>query len=172
MFKLTQPLIDEHHGLMEHVESIRIAGDDIYEGMLTKTSLKNIDDVYDFLIQHLIPHAQAEDKVLYPVVQNLMGSIHSTATMSRDHEEIASLSQQLATIRSEIVQNSLAMEQANDLRRVLYGIYTLVKVHFAKEEEIYLPLLESRLSAEEADTMFDALETATHAPRRITHHSA
>jgi iron-sulfur cluster repair protein YtfE (RIC family) len=56
------------------------------------------------------------------------------------------------------------------LRRVLYGLYTLVKVHFAKEEEIYLPLLDSKLTAEEAHAMFEAMEAAAreakeHLPR-------
>ena len=43
---------------------------------------------------------------------------------------------------------------------MLYGLYTLVKVHFAKEEEIYLPLLDARLTAAEAREMFLAMEAA------------
>ena len=50
--------------------------------------------------------------------------------------------------------------QASSLRRVLYGLYALVKVHFAKEEELYLPLLDERLSPEEARAMFEAMERA------------
>jgi hypothetical protein len=36
----------------------------------------------------------------------------------------------------------------------------LVKVHFAKEEEVYLPLLDSKLTAKEAHAMFEAMEAA------------
>ena len=43
---------------------------------------------------------------------------------------------------------------------MLYGLYTLVKVHFAKEEEIYLPLLDARLTPDEANRMFEAMEEA------------
>ena len=36
----------------------------------------------------------------------------------------------------------------------------LIGVHFAKEEEIYLPLLDDRLSTEEATAMFEAMDQA------------
>jgi hypothetical protein len=50
----------------------------------------------------------------------------------------------------------------------LYGLYALVKVHFAKEEEVYLPILEERLSPEEAKEMFEAMENAAvHAKQAI-----
>jgi hypothetical protein len=50
----------------------------------------------------------------------------------------------------------------------LYGLYALVKVHFAKEEEIYLPLLDARLTAEEARQMFAALESAAAEAKQQT----
>jgi iron-sulfur cluster repair protein YtfE (RIC family) len=46
------------------------------------------------------------------------------------------------------------------LRRVLYSLYALLKLHFAKEEEIYLPLLDIKLTAEEAHSMFEKMEAA------------
>jgi iron-sulfur cluster repair protein YtfE (RIC family) len=51
---------------------------------------------------------------------------------------------------------------ANGLRRVLYGLHHLVKVHFAKEEEVYLPILDERLSQAEADAMFAAMGHSAH----------
>jgi ADP-ribosylglycohydrolase len=39
-------------------------------------------------------------------------------------------------------------------------LYALVRVHFAKEEEVYLPLLDARLNADEAHAMFEAMEAA------------
>ena len=40
------------------------------------------------------------------------------------------------------------------------GCTPLVKVHFAREEEIYLPLLDSKLWLSDAREMFAALEKA------------
>ncbi len=48
------------------------------------------------------------------------------------------------------------------MRRILFGLYALVKVHFAKEEEIYLPLLDARLTEKGAAAMFEAMEQAAH----------
>ena len=47
-------------------------------------------------------------------------------------------------------------EQA--LRRVLYGLYAIIKLHLAKEEEIYLSILEARLPAEEVGRLVEAME--------------
>jgi hypothetical protein len=47
----------------------------------------------------------------------------------------------------------------------LYGLYALVKVHFAKEEEVYLPLLDARLTTGEAHAMFEAMEAAAKAAK-------
>jgi len=53
---------------------------------------------------------------------------------------------------------SASQEQA--LRRVLYGLSAVVTVHFAKEEEVYLPILDARLIADEAHQLFEAMERA------------
>jgi hypothetical protein len=43
------------------------------------------------------------------------------------------------------------------LRRVLYGLYALINLHFAKEEEIYADVLEHRLSTTEKDLLVATL---------------
>ena len=41
-------------------------------------------------------------------------------------------------------------------------LYALIKVHFAKEEEIYAPLLEARLTGDEARELFAAMDRAAY----------
>lgn len=159
MTSLTQSLRDEHKELYPHVESLRLAGDAVYESLTTSAHDK-IEEAYNFLTRQLLPHAQAEDKALYPMVQKAMGAAQATATMSRDHVEIDRLTQELGTLRVHRSQLSITFGQAMALRRVLYGLYTLVKLHFAKEEEIYLPLLDAKLTAEEAHIMFENMKAA------------
>jgi iron-sulfur cluster repair protein YtfE (RIC family) len=161
MASITQPLRDEHTELYPHIESLRLAGDAVNEG-LTSSAHDKIEESYNFLTRQLLPHAQAEEKALYPMVQKAMGAAQATATMSRDHVEVDRLTQELGTLRVHRTQLSITFDQARALRRVLYGLYTLVKLHFAKEEEIYLPLLDSKLTAEEAHKMFEAMEAAAH----------
>ena len=75
--------------------------------------------------------------------------------MSRDHVEVESYVKELAQF-----QKGISPGDFKSLQRVLYGVYALVKVHFAKEEEVYLPILEERLSLDEAREMFEAMEKA------------
>ena len=114
----------------------------------------------EFLTHHLIPHATAEDRALYPVVQKAMGAPKATATMSRDHVEVGRLTSDLAKAAGRLGGTALPSAQQKELRRLLYGLHALVALHFAKEEEIYLPLLDERLSAEEARAMFASMEQA------------
>jgi hemerythrin-like domain-containing protein len=157
---VTQPLRDEHKDLWPHVEVLRTTADSVGEVPLEMLR-RTVDEAYDFLARHLIPHAQAEERALYPVVQKVMGAAEATATMSRDHVEVGRLTEELSALRRQLAgAASIATPQAKALRRVLYGLYALVKVHFAKEEEVYLPLLDARLSPVEAQHMFEAMEEA------------
>jgi len=161
MTKHTQPLRDEHQELLPHIEKLRMVGDSV--GEATVESLRrDIDEAYDFLAHHLIPHAQAEDRALYPAVARAMGAPEATDTMRRDHVEVGRLVAELDTLRRQLSGQVLRGALAKDLRRVLYGLYALVKVHFAKEEEIFLPLLDKRLTPDDARQMFEAMEQAAH----------
>lgn len=166
MALVTQPLRDEHKELIPHVEHLRTLADSV--GQVPLEALrKELADVGDFLSHHLIPHAHAEDAALYPVVCKLLGSPEATATMSRDHVEVGRLAAELEALRGQ-VSAPLGNATARELRRVLYGLYALVKVHFAKEEELYVPLLDKGLTAEEARRMFEAMGHAAGAARH--HH--
>ncbi len=158
MASLTQPLRDEHKELLPQVEALRLAGDAVNES-LTSSAHAKIEEAYYFLTHQLLPHAQAEEKVLYPVVGKVMGASQATATMSRDHQEVERLVDELDSLRVHRSLLTITTIQAQALRRVLYGLYALLKVHFAKEEEVYLPLLDAKLTAKEAHDLFASMET-------------
>lgn len=159
MTSLTQPLRDEHKELFPHIESLKLAGLSVH-GTLSQASLDLINESYEFLTDHLLPHAQAEEAGLYPAVQKVMGTPYGTATMSRDHVEVEQLTRELGALRDRVSATEIGARQANELKRLLYGLYTLVKVHFAKEEEVYLPLLDANLTPEDARALFEVMEKA------------
>ena len=163
MNTLTQPLRDEHKELIPHIEKILAVADSIPEAPLEQIR-EDVKEVYEFLAYHLIPHAQAEDEALYPAVQKVLGSPDSTRTMNRDHLEVGQYVVELSQL-----QQDLSPQNFKELQRVLYGLYALVKVHFAKEEEVYLPILEERMTAEEATTMFQAMENAASHAKLAAH---
>jgi iron-sulfur cluster repair protein YtfE (RIC family) len=162
MNAVTEPLREEHRHLLPHITSLRTLADSI--GVSDGNSIRaGVDQAHAFLTQHLIPHAEAEDKALYPVVARILGAPNATATMSRDHVEVGRFTGELDALRSALGSGVIDATRERDLRRVLYGLYALVSVHFAKEEEIYLPLLDGGLTPGEADEMFRAMEQAAGA---------
>ena len=168
MNTLTQPLREEHKELFPSVDRIRQVADLIGEAPVSEIR-KGVEEVYDFLAYHLKPHAEAEDAALYPVVQKVLGSPDATRTMSRDHVEVGRYIEELASLKKNLNGETLSLEQTKSLRRVLYGVYGLVKVHFAKEEEVYLPILDQRLTPESAQEMFEAMEEAAHKAKEVAH---
>ncbi len=92
-----QPLRDEHAELLPRIEAIRRVADAV--GVASPASLREqVAGVYEFLAEHLIPHAKAEDEALYPEVERAMGAPGATATMRRDHVEVLDLTEQLRAI--------------------------------------------------------------------------
>ena len=161
MNTLTQPLREEHKELFPHVDQILQVAERIGEAPIAEIRL-GLEEAYDFLAYHLKPHAEAEDAALYPVVQQVLGSPDATKTMSRDHVEVGRYIEDLATLKNSLSDDPLSRQQTTSLRRVLFGVYALVKVHFAKEEEVYLPILDQRLTPEAAQKMFERMESAAH----------
>lgn len=159
MTRLTQPLRDEHRELYAHVHEILTVADALADRP-PEVLRDRLSDVAAFLQHDLLRHAAAEEAVLYPAVGHLLGAPEATATMSRDHREIEGLSQQLGRLVDRL---RAATVEAADAQRILYGLYALVSLHFAKEEEVYLPILDERLTAETAAQLFADLEAAAHA---------
>lgn len=168
MNTLTQPLHEEHKELFPSVERIRQVAELIGQASVTE-SQQGVEEVYDFLAYHLKPHAEAEETALYPVVQKVLGSPDATKTMSRDHVEVGRYIEELASLKEKMNETAITLEQTQSLRRVLYGVYALLKVHFAKEEEVYLPILDQHLTPESAQEMFAAMEDAAHNAKQAAH---
>lgn len=158
MVSVMQPLREEHAELLPHIEAIKLAAEAAGSG-----DRKPLEETAAFLHHHLVPHAMAEDRVLYPVVESYLGE-GATATMRKDHEAVGTLVGEL-----DVLLAGDASGRTQDLQRVLYGLYQLVRVHFDKEEAIYVPLLEERMTPGEASKMFERMEAAAAEARGGSH---
>jgi hemerythrin-like domain-containing protein len=160
-----QPLREEHRILVPHIDALRTTGDAV--GSVPIEALcRLVAESFAFLTDHLIPHAVVEDRAFYPVVQRVMRSGDATRTMSREHVEVARLARELGDLGSRLAEaDELQDDLARDLRRVLYGLYALVRLHFVKEEEVYLPLVEASLTPAEVAALFQSMHAAAAAAR-------
>ncbi|HEX8753869.1 MAG TPA: hemerythrin domain-containing protein [Solirubrobacterales bacterium] len=137
---------EEHAALLEHVEHLRA----VAAGLPTMGDAERTEElkhILDFLRGTLIPHAEAEERVLYPAVAELLGDPRSTATMISDHHAIVARIEALAASAPDDVER---------LQELLYGLHALLIVHFHKEEDDYLPLLEAR-PAQEVAALFEEM---------------
>lgn len=151
---------NEHHALHAHLDAMRRVADEIDEVDPAATRA-GVENVYDFLSHHLVPHAKAEDEVIYPLIDKLTGSTMATVTMRRDHEEVLRLVQHVGELRRKLGDGVIDQDTRRDLRRTLYGLHALVTLHFAKEDDYYLPVLERSLDQTAADDLSRRMDLAT-----------
>ncbi|MBI5104767.1 MAG: hemerythrin domain-containing protein [Solirubrobacterales bacterium] len=93
-----------------------------------------VDRVLGFLRDTLLPHARAEEAVLYPEWAALVGAPDAAAPMVHDHEAIAERIDRLAATGREDVET---------LQELLYELHALILVHFGKEEDLQLPAFDA-----------------------------
>jgi len=148
----------EHQELLPHLEHLRALSEESEE-LDEETVRARLDGVLDFLIHVLLPHAELEERTLYPTVDRILRATGGgTRTMSIDHQEIGERIQRIAST----ARGPLASTERAALGAALGELEAIVRLHFRKEEEAYLPLLP-RLSAPEAEALEKALESAGHA---------
>ena len=94
------------------------------------------------LVDEIGPHEDAEDRLLYPAIDRALGGSDATGTMSRAHAEIAKLTKQIGLIIGRVGTNEPTPTDVHDLQRLLYGLYALLELHFAQEDENYLSLAD------------------------------
>jgi iron-sulfur cluster repair protein YtfE (RIC family) len=152
------PLRGRHRELRPHLENLLEFADAVGDIPLAELR-RRLDEVYTFLSGALIPHAYAENQVIFPLVAKILGSLEPTSLLDRDHAEIRSLTEELARIRQKLSGPRMRSVDAKELRRTLYGLSVLLRVHL-EQEGIYLALLEANLAPEELRGAFDALADA------------
>lgn len=121
--------------------------------------LDEVDRTLTFLTSHLLPHASAEERVLYPAVAAALGAPDATATMLRDHVEIRRLIEGLRRHRDEIGTAVLPAAR-HELERILYALHAVLSLHIAKEDELYLPLLAATLDGAASAALLGAMRDA------------
>ncbi|MEU8869993.1 heavy metal translocating P-type ATPase [Streptomyces javensis] len=130
----------EHDDLQDVLEAIRAAADRLSTGSGPQ-ALATVEETHRLLTERLLPHEYAEEHQLYPALAPALGGPEATATMSRAHAEIERLSRRVAThLRLAHARGGLDAGQLDDLRSCLYGLHTVLRLHFSQEEESYFSL--------------------------------
>jgi iron-sulfur cluster repair protein YtfE (RIC family) len=129
----TEPFRHEHEQLLDHIEHIAHAARE-----MPRLSEEERDElrtrILGFLRGTLLPHARAEEEILYPEWAKLVGFPDAAVPMVHDHEAIVSRVKRLEAADPGDVDT---------LQELLYSLYALISVHFRKEEDIQLPAFDA-----------------------------
>ena len=147
---------EAHHAqLLPHVDRLLSLAEMV--GHVECTSLHPMfEDEYSFIVGQLIPHMETIERTLYDRIEAELSGHHSLAPMREEHRTIARLVAELGRYRDHAEECTWSAMEGMALRRALYRLHALLKVHLA-EEELYLDVLERNLEDAEKDLLARSL---------------
>jgi hypothetical protein len=153
----------EHHDrLIPHVDQLARLAAMIDEG-ITPEFLEACEAEHRFILGTLLPHMETIEGTLYGRLEQLMEGRHSMAPMRREHAELRRLIQSTGQYHDLVTSSRLGPAEAMGLRRALYRLHALLRVHLA-EEELYLRVLDRNLSEAEKDELARGMDHAMAEP--------
>ena len=153
---LPQVAHEHHERLIQHVNRMPEVADGLLTGAAAQ-AVAGLDELSAFLTGTLIPHVEAAEQTIYPELERMFQNRHSMAPMRREHTEVRRLVAELARLTAEIDASKLTLGNTLAIRRVVFHLYSLLKIHLA-EEEAYLRIIEHGVTADVADLLAGAME--------------
>jgi iron-sulfur cluster repair protein YtfE (RIC family) len=153
---------DHHARLLPHVDRLQVLAEMV--GTVECSAIHALfEEEYAFIVGQLVPHMAAIEDTLYDRLEQLMDGRHSMAPMRQEHEAMGRLVAELGRYRQHMEGCSWSAVEGMALRRALYRLHAILKVHLA-EEELYLGVLDRNLSAEEKDALARGIDHAMAEP--------
>jgi len=100
------------------------------------------------LREELLPHEREDEQTLYPMLAALLRSTNPTnptdpmGAMSRTHREIFHLARLYDRLIADLPEGPLQEVEVAELRRLLYSLSAILRLHFAQEEEIFQSIVD------------------------------
>jgi hemerythrin-like domain-containing protein len=142
--RTTEPFREEHAAIKEHLSHMSQMIQAIPEGV-TEVQKQTMTKLVEALKGHILVHAEWEEKVLYPVIDQKTGGgkYAFTAAMRHEHRIVGRWIDELASESGkENPDTRLFVRRADQL-------LGLILAHFEDEEEVLLPVLDETMTPEE-----------------------
>ena len=162
MLSLRATSQDHHAALLPHVDRLLDLAEMV--GTVDCAAIHALFEAeYQFVVGQLVPHMETIERTLYEQLEVLMNRRHSMTPMREEHAVMRSLIEELGRYRGHAEGCSWDSVEGLALRRALYRLHAILKVHLA-EEELYLGVLDHNLTDEEKDVLAHGLDHAMAAP--------
>ena len=129
---LLQRLHVEHCAVRPIIDQVRVVADAI---ALDGAGLDRAQALLHRLQTETLPHERAEQELLYPALARALGGADPTGTLSRSHAEIEHQVGRFAGLLDQLDGQVADAEDVVELRGLLYGLYAILRLHDAQEEE-------------------------------------
>jgi heavy metal translocating P-type ATPase len=122
----------EHDAVLPMIEQIRSVADAL---STLDSDVAPAHALLDRLENELLPHERADEELLVPLVGRALKGTDAAAALSRTHAEIEHQVSRLRRLFSGLDNENVQPEDVVELRRLLYGLYAVLRLHNAQEEE-------------------------------------
>lgn len=142
-------LIAEHGALTAVLDRMRSVADRLGEAG-DQPAARDELTALDQALQEVLEHERRDESRLHPEIAVMMGGSDPMAAISRTHREIAHLARRFSRIVAELPVGTPDPEDIGELRRILYVLEAILRLHFAQEDEIYDSVVTQRCREEAA----------------------
>ncbi|HEX9121736.1 MAG TPA: hemerythrin domain-containing protein [Actinomycetota bacterium] len=157
-------LSEKHREFVPLIAAIERIEESIGEAKLVPIRLETAD-LHESLAHGLIPHAVGEGRTVFPVLRRVTGTSETSTEMTKEHREIARLTDELERLRKEIGAG-VEPSHERELAKLLGELRHALEHHFEAEEQVCFQILKTELEPAEAREICDAMEQATEVVRR------
>lgn len=161
MLPLTKVSHDHHDLLWNYVNELNDLADCLNCDCLDRAGLigglPQLREAYQGLRDHLIPHMDAVEVAVHPTLERLLTERAVAVPMAAEHQEIRRLVDALGAYATDDPPMQADRVSVLALRRILLRLHALLKTHLS-EEELYIPILEGRLTPAEEAALARALD--------------
>jgi soluble P-type ATPase len=127
----------QHEASLPVVEEIRAVADRL---STERPQLAPARQLLGRLQSELLAHERADQEHLVPLVARALGP-SATYSLTRTHAEIEHQVARLGRLLADIPDEHVQPEDVVELRRLLYGLYGVLRLHNAQENETAFSLL-------------------------------
>src|SRR5262249_39781729 len=126
----------EHREFAPELQRIRSVADRL-EDVPPDEAARELEAVRVFIAERLPQHEEEGEAAAYPVVASLMGGEDPMSELARAHVQSARRGRMYRQLLEDLPPDGPTPDDVMDLRRVLYGLHAILRLHFAQEEEAY-----------------------------------
>ncbi len=134
-------LTQEHAHLQPLLAQLRNLADSIGDEPIAQLR-PALDQLIVDLRQKVVRHELQDDSALYPGLARMIGGEDPMAPLSHMHREIYRLVNTVEQLTADLSADDGDAEVLAELRRNLYALDAILRLHFSQEEELYQNLSE------------------------------